>query len=522
MTSLEGVPHMAVVGADLHVEVAGGSRGLPAGQPGLDDWDVVSRDSGGALMTSNQEATSGTSARKFPDGFLWGTATAAYQIEGALEEDGRGPSMWDGFARRPGAIYDGSNAEVAVDHYHRYRDDVQLMKQLAARAYRFSIAWPRIFPEGTGRPNRKGVDFYSRLVDELRANDIEPFATVYHWDLPQTLHDKGGWQNRDTAAAFGDYAGYVASQLADRVRYFFTINEFSTFVERGYGTGTLAPGLHLAPAELNQVRHHAVLAHGLAVQAIRAQAPQGTKVGPAEQAIDVQPIIETPEHIDATRTAMRELNAGYLTVMLEGTYTDAFLTQTGADAPKFTEDDLRTIGSPIDFVGTNIYASHHLVRAAGNPAGFEVVPYQGTHPDALWPGIPKSIVSLPFTPESMYWGTKLLVDLWDVKEIYITENGGPFTHEPDAEGSQPAIDGIENDTDRIVWTRAYLNQLQRATAEGVPVRGYFHWSLMDNFEWSGGLRPRFGLYSVNYETQERTPKLSAEFFRACAAANAIA
>jgi beta-glucosidase len=430
--------------------------------------------------------------------------------------------MWDSFAEMPGRILDGSNAEVAVDHYHRYAEDVQLMKQLGATAYRFSIAWPRVFPEGTGSPNPKGLDFYSRLIDELLANGIEPFATLYHWDLPQALHDKGGWQSRDTAAALGDYAGYVASQLGDRVGHFFTVNEFSSFVERGYGTGMLAPGLQLAAAELNQVRHHAVLAHGLAVQAVRAQAPAGTKVGPAEQVIDVQPIIETPDHIAATRTAMRELNAGYLTVMLEGKYTDAFLAAAGKDAPKYTDDELRTIGSPVDFVGTNIYASHHLVRASDTATGYELVPFQASHAHALWQGIPQSMLALYFTPESMYWGTKLLVDIWNVKEIYITENGGPFTHAPDSEGVQPDMGGIENDTDRIAWTRAYLNQLQRATAEGIPVRGYFHWSLMDNFEWVGGLRPRFGLYRVNYETQERTPKLSAEFFRACAAANAIA
>src|SRR5262245_7972905 len=459
--------------------------------------------------------------RRFPDGFLWGTATAAYQIEGALEEDGRGPSMWDSFARQPGVIFDGSNAEVAVDHYHRYRDDVQLMKELGATAYRFSIAWPRIFPDGVGKPNPRGLDFYSRLVDELRSNGIEPFATLYHWDLPQALHDKGGWQSRDTAEAFGEYAGYVAAQLGDRVRYFFTLNEFSSFVERGYGSGVLAPGLKLPPRELNQVRHHAVLAHGLAVQAVRTSAPAGTKVGPAEQVIDVEPIIETPAHIEATRRAMREINAGYLTVMLEGRYTDAFLANAGADAPRFTDDELRTIGSPVDFVGTNIYASHHLVRAAETDAGFEIVPYQPTHARALWPGIPVSVVSLPFTPASMYWGTKLLVDLWDVQEIYITENGGPFTHEADAEGTQPDLNGIENDTDRIVWTRAYLDQLQRATAEGVPVRGYFHWSLLDNFEWVGGLRPRFGLYRVDYATQQRTPKLSAEWFKEVICHNAV-
>jgi beta-glucosidase len=236
--------------------------------------------------------------RRFPDGFLWGTATAAYQIEGALDEDGRGASIWDSYAHTPGHIADGSNADVTVDHYHRYRDDVQLMKVLGARAYRFSIAWPRIFPDGTGTPNPKGLDFYSRLVDELLANGITPFATLYHWDLPQTLHDRfGGWRSRDTAQAFGDYAGYVAAQLSDRVKHFFTINEFSTFVELGHGKGIMAPGFKLPPAELNQVRHHAVLGHGLAVQAIRAHAPAGIKVGPAEQVISAAPAIETHENM---------------------------------------------------------------------------------------------------------------------------------------------------------------------------------------------------------------------------------
>src|SRR3712207_2986020 len=463
------------------------------------------------------------SARTFPDGFHWGTATAAYQVEGAIDEDDRGASVWDAFAQTPGKIADGSTAAVAVDHYHRYRDDVRLMKELGATAYRFSIDWPRIFPDGTGTPNSKGLDFYSRLVDELLANGIEPFATLYHWDLPQALHDRvGGWQSRETPEAFGEYAGYVASQLSDRVRHFFTINEFSSFVERGYGGGSIAPGLQLAPAELNQVRHHAVLGHGLAVQAIRANARAGTKVGPAEQVIDVSPVIETPENIEAARIAMRELNAGYLTVMLEGRYTDAFLAQAGPDAPKFTDEEMAIIGSPLEFVGTNLYMSHHLVRASDEERGFELVPYQPTHPRALSPGIPASRIAMYFTPEVMYWGTRLLVDLWDVKEIYITENGGPFTHEAGAEGVQGNVGGVENDSDRVVWTRAYLAELQRATAEGVPVKGYFHWSLLDNWEWSAGLRPRFGLYRVDYETQERTPKLSAEFYRACARANAVA
>src|SRR3712207_4785551 len=462
------------------------------------------------------------SARPFPDGFLWGTATAAYQVEGAIDEDDRGASIWDAFAHTPGKIADGSNADVAVDHYHRYRDDVRLMKELGATAYRFSISWPRIFPDGTGTPNPKGLDFYSRLVDELLANGIEPFATLYHWDLPRKLHDDlGGWQSRATAEAFAEYAGYVAGQLSDRVRHFFTINEFFTFVESGYGSGMTAPGLKLPPAELNQVRHHAVLAHGLGVQAIRAQARPGTKVGPAEVPTTVAPVIETPEHIEAAKVAMRELNAGYLTVMLEGRYTDAFLTAAGADAPKFTDEDLQAIGSPVDFVGTNIYHARRLVRASDAEPGFEVVPFQPTHPQAHWPGVSKAI-ALFFTPQAMYWGTRLLVDNWKVPEIYITENGTPFTHEADAEGVQGDVGGAENDSDRVVWMRAYLSELQRATAEGVPVKGYFHWSLLDNWEWSAGARTRFGLYRVDYATQERTPKLSAEFYRGCIAANAVA
>jgi beta-glucosidase len=472
-------------------------------------------------MKATASETAVGAARRFPEGFLWGTATAAYQIEGALEKDGRGASIWDAYAHTPGHIADGSVPDVTVDHYHRFRDDVQLMKALGAKAYRFSIAWPRIFPDGTGTPNPKGLDFYSRLVDELLANGIEPFATLYHWDLPQPLYDRGGgWQSRDTSRAFADYAGHVAAQLGDRVRSFFTINEFSTFVEFGHGMGRMAPGLRLPPGELNQVRHHVLLGHGLAVQAIRAQAPPRTKVGIAEQMISAVPVIETPDHIHAAGVAMRELNAGYTTAMLEGRYTDAFLETTGADAPRFTDDEMRVIGSPLDFVGTNIYMAHHLVRASDAAAGFELVSYQPTHPQAHWPGV--TTIALYFTPEAMYWGTRLLVDLWKVEEIYITENGTPHTHEAGEEGVQGDLDGVENDSDRVVWTRAYLAELQRATSEGVPVKGYFHWSLLDNWEWSAGLRPRFGLHRVDYDTQERSPKLSAEFFRACATANAVA
>lgn len=272
---------------------------------------------GAAALAATAYGSAHTTAG-FPDGFRWGTATSAYQVEGATREDGRGPSIWDTFAAEPGRVRDGSTGETSVDHYHRYKEDVALMKWIGARTYRFSVAWPRIFPEGRGKANPKGLDFYDRLVDELLAAGIEPFATLYHWDLPQALQDRGGWESRDTAEAFGDYASHVASKLTDRVRQIFTINEMQTFVEHGHRSGVFAPGLKLDRARLNQVRHHAVLAHGLAVQAVRASGRRGTKVGPAENIATALPAVETVENIRAAELATRELNAPYLTVMLEG------------------------------------------------------------------------------------------------------------------------------------------------------------------------------------------------------------
>jgi beta-glucosidase len=456
---------------------------------------------------NDKEVVQPTGARRFPDGFLWGTATAAYQIEGAWQEDGKGESIWDRFAHTPGKIKNNDTGDVALDHYHRFKEDVQLMKALGAKTYRFSISWPRIFPQGTGTPNPKGLDFYSRLVDELLANGIEPFATLYHWDLPQALQDSvGGWESRDTPKAFAEYAGYVADKLSDRIRHFFTINEFTTFVEWGHGAGLLAPGLKLPPARLNQVRHHAVLAHGLAVQAIRAKARPGTKVGPAENLTAGVPVIETPEHIAAAERATRELNAGYLTVILEGCYTDAFLAAAGADAPKFTPDELKVISSPLDFVGINVYMPQY-VRAIGAAPGYERMPFSTSHPRmaSFWHHI---------GPESLYWAPRHVAKLWNAREIYITENGCGAADEP-------AADGVVYDSDRIMFLRNYLTQLQRATADGVPVRGYFHWSVMDNFEWSDGYGTRFGLIYVDYATLKRTPKLSASFYSEVIARNEV-
>jgi beta-glucosidase len=272
-------------------------------------------------------------------------------------------SIWDTYAHTPGNIKNDENGDVANDHYHRYKEDFALMKEIGATAYRFSISWPRIFPEGTGAQNPKGVDFYSRLVDELRAAEIEPFATLYHWDLPHALQDKcGGWQSADTAKAFAEYAGYVAEQLGDRVSHYFTLNEFRSFTDGGpqlvdvkVGGKTIqlggAPGLRLSDSELKQVRHHAVLGHGLAVQAIRAGGLAGTQVGLADNVRVAVPILDAPECVQAAEKATRERNAGFITVMLEGKYTDDYLAEAGGDSPTFTDEELKTIASPLDFVG---------------------------------------------------------------------------------------------------------------------------------------------------------------------------
>jgi beta-glucosidase len=460
-----------------------------------------------AQTDAEQAHPAESATRGFPQGFLWGTATSSYQIEGAWKDDGKGESIWDRFTHTPGHIQNNETGDVALDHYHHYKEDVQLQKALGARAYRFSVSWPRIFPQGTGSPNSKGLDFYDRLTDELLVNGIAPFATLYHWDLPQALQDSvGGWESRDTAKAFADYAGYVSEKLSDRIKHFLTLNELSAFVELGHGTGIFAPGLRLPAARLNQVRHHAVLAHGLAVEAIRARAKPGTQVGPAENVAAVVPAVETAENIAAAERAMRELNAGVLTVMLEGRYTDAFLSSAGADAPKFSDADLKTIASPVDFVGINVYTPIY-VRAIGASPGFEVVRFSRSHPRmaSSWQF---------FGPESLYWAPRLLRKVWDVKDIYITENGCGAADEP-------AADGVVYDSDRIMFLRNYLAMLQRATSEGMPVRGYFLWSLLDNFEWSSGFGTRFGLIHADFATQKRSPKLSAAYYSEVIKRNAL-
>jgi len=389
--------------------------------------------------------------------------------------------------------------DVADDQYHRFREDVRLMKDLGVSAYRFSISWSRVMPRGRGRSNPKGWDYYRRLTDELLAQGIQTWATLFHWDLPQALEtDFGGWASRDTAEAFGDYAAEVARQLSDRIHHFFTINEFSCFTDAGYFNGVFAPGRKVSVRERNQIRHNAVLAHGLAVKALRAQAKVRPIIGLAENPAICVPMIETPEHIAAARKAMRLLNSHFLTVVMEGAYPEEYLKAEGENAPVCAEGDLKTIGSPLDFVGLNIYTANN-VRAIDQEPGFELIP----HPESF----PKMNTNWLFVnPQSIYWGVRLATDLWKPRALYITENGC-------ASKDKLTAAGEVLDTDRVMYLRNYLAAAQRAVSEGYPLKGYFLWSLLDNFEWASGYTQRFGIIYVNYSTLARTPKLSFEYYR---------
>ena len=447
-----------------------------------------------------------TSHRGFPPGFRWGSATASYQVEGAVHEGGRGASIWDTFSHTPGKVANGDNGDVADDFYHRYRQDIALMKQHGLQTCRFSVAWSRIFPNGAGSPNQQGIDFYKRLADAMLEANIIPYCTLYHWDLPQALQDKGGWENPDCPKWLADYEGFTAAKLAPQVKNFMTVNELRIFTTLGYGDGTHAPGLRVNARRLAQVCHHAVLGHGLSVQAIRASTPAGTQVGFADNAIVTVPAIENPEYIAAARKAMREENARFLTVIQEGRYTDTYLSRLGPDAPHFTPAELKAISTPLDFIGLNVYEGAYI-RPDNSPLGYAVMPPPASYPAMYSPW-------LRLTPEAIYWSPRLVTDLWGAKAIYITENG---TSSKDI----VTPDGHVYDTDRVMFLRNYFTHLQRATAEGVPLKGYFLWSFLDNFEWADGYDKRFGIVYVDFQTQRRIPKLSAAFYREVIAKNAL-
>jgi beta-glucosidase len=341
------------------------------------------------------------------------------------------------------------------------------------------------------------------VIDGLLAAGIDPYVTLFHWDLPQAL--PGGWQSRDTASAFADYAGFVAGRLSDRVHHFMTVNELRCFTDLSHKIGLHAPGLTLPPAQVNQVRHHGVLAHGLGVQAIRAHARRGTQVGIADNTSVYVPVIETPEHIAAAKKATRELNAMFLTAIMEGDYIEEYLQSEGANAPKVRPGDMVAVGSPLDFLALNIYAPE-WVRADASSKGYATIPHIASSPHMASPWL---IVG----PEVAYWGVRQVSELWKPKVLYISENG--------ASADDPVQNGRIDDADRVMYLRNYIGQFHRAVAEGYPLKGYFLWSLMDNFEWADGYSKRFGIHYVDFATQKRTPKLSAAWYKEVIARNQL-
>jgi len=470
----------------------------------------------------------------FPDDFVFGTATSSYQVEGATDADGRGPTIWDAFCREPGRVENGDTGDVACDHYHRVDEDIALMKDLGVTAYRFSVAWSRILPDGEGEVNPKGLAWYSTLVDKLRAAGITPFVTMYHWDLPLALETRyGGWRSRQTAEAFARYAEILVAGLGDRVRHWMTLNEMPATIVAGYQAGFHAPGAHEPPKVVNQIQHHCLLAHGYGVQAVRNHGQAGSQVGTAHNARVYVPVYETPEHIEATRKAFAYANGPMLEPMTRGRYPEAWLARIGDDAPEVADGDMAIISSPCDFIGLNVYRGIYVEAPGAGAAGALNV---GAVENVALPQTPSTagestaedgFVALPFppsyprgaadwvlfVPQAVYWGLRLLHEDYGYGELYITENG--------TVGTDEMTNGRIIDTDRVQYYRLYLRSALRAVAEGLPLRGYFAWSMMDNFEWSAGYNHRFGIIHVDFETLKRTPKLSAAFYRACIRARTV-
>ncbi|MFW0792422.1 GH1 family beta-glucosidase [Gordonia sp. CPCC 205515] len=474
-----------------------------------------------------------TPTAHFPDGFLWGAATASYQIEGAHDLDGRSPSIWDTYTRLPGAILNGDNGDVACDHYHRMPADVALCKELNLNAYRFSVAWPRVCPDG-GPANQKGIDFYARLTDELLDAGITPWLTLYHWDLPQALEDTGGWTNRDTAYRFVDYAVTVYDSLSDRVNQWTTLNEPWCSAFLGYTSGQHAPGRQDGIAGL-AATHHLLLGHGLVVDELRkrgATPENGKQVGITLNLTVADPFDpDNADDVDAARRLDAYNDRLFLDPLFRGRYPDdvvadvAGLTFDGVGWPDWVRDgDLDLISAPIDALGVNFYHgdgasadqdAEVLGEGVLTPDRVAVPP----HPDGrriTFPprGFPVTDMGWEIQPDAL---TTLLVRLRDeygVPPIYITENGAAYD---DSVGA----DGVVHDEGRREFIELHVRALQTAIAQGVDVRGYFVWTLLDNFEWAWGYTQRFGIVHVDFETQARTPKDSARWFAQVAAANAL-
>jgi len=439
----------------------------------------------------------------FPQDFVWGAATAAYQIEGAWNEDGRGESIWDRFCHTPGNTLNGDTGDVACDHYHRWREDIALMKELGLRAYRFSIAWPRILPAGRGVVNQTGLDFYNRLVDGLLEAGIEPYLTLYHWDLPQTLQDEGGWPARATADAFVEYAAMVSRTLGDRVKHWITLNEpwVSAFI--GYEQGRHAPG-HTRRAEAVAAAHHLLLAHGQAVPVLRANCPDG-KIGITLNLTPQIPASPSRADREAANWADGCLNRWFLDSLTGRDYPADMVRAFALPMDFIQPGDMEAIAVPLDFLGINYY-TRRIVRAD--------IPEAENVPRTLFRGDEITEMDWEVYPPGLYETLMRVHFHYNFPALYITENGAAFL---DAIGA----DGEVYDPARLSFIRRHLIQAHNAIQCGVPLKGYFVWSLLDNFEWEFGYSKRFGIVYVDYATQQRIPKESAKWYRTVIHTNAV-
>jgi beta-glucosidase len=425
---------------------------------------------------------------EFPAEFVWGAATAAYQIEGAAGEEGRGESIWDRFCATPGKVRNGDSGAIACDFYHRFPDDIALMRELGLDSFRFSIAWPRVLPDGRGRVNDAGLDFYDRLVEALLAAGIQPCVTLYHWDLPQPLEDAGGWPSRDTAEAFVEYAEVVARRLGDRVPRWITHNEPWVASWLGYGWGVLAPG-RTSDADAIAAAHHLLLSHGRAVEMLRREAP-AAEVGITLNLTHAEPASEADEDIDAAREVDGQMNRWFLDPLFRAEYpTDL------SYAPPVREGDLETIAAPLDFLGVNYY--FRIVADADA---------DGSLPIAHIPGATYTDMGWEVYPEGFYQCLLRVARDYRPRAIYVTENGAAF-------GDVRAHDGSVSDPERCDYLAGHLDAVARAIVAGAPVQGYYVWSLLDNFEWAEGFAKRFGIVYVDYPTLERVPKSSFHWYR---------
>ncbi len=435
------------------------------------------------------------SSTAFPRGFIWGASTSAYQIEGAWNEDGRGRSIWDDFCRQPGRVRDGASGDMAADHYHRWREDVNLMAQVGLNAYRFSVAWPRVIPAGTGAVNGPGLDFYDRLVDALLEKGITPFPTLYHWDLPVPLHERGGWTVPDTARAFADYAGIVASKIGDRARHWITHNEPFIMALGGYFMGQMAPGIQDPVAAMRAV-HYLLLSHGLAVRALRQACPGVIEAGIALNVNPVHPATGSPEDARAARLMDGVLNRLFLDPVLKGSQPADIVELLRSLDPDIWERDLDVIAEPIDFCGINYY-TRTVVRHDPAMPVIEAAPVypEGNDYSQMW----------EIYPDGLYEITARIHRDYAPANILITENGICVPDGID-------FDGRVRDYRRITYLKEHIARVKRLVDDGVPVGGYFVWSFLDNFEWTYGYDMRFGLTHVNYSTGERVLKDSGRWF----------